>query len=207
MKSLIFFCAILWLAAAVGGMVYLMKYESTPAAENLPYPAIFPAESHIEQDAQRPTLLFFAHPKCPCTRASLRELSRLITSVNGELQIYVIFIGFKDEDEDESWTQTDLRASAEAIPNVRVLIDREERETVIFNAQASGLVLLYDRDGNLRFNGGITAARGSEGDSVGSQALFEIVAQESDKTAQTPVFGCPLHNKNCSGELTQHAHQ
>ena len=94
-------------------------------------------------------------------------------------------------------------ASAEAIPNVRVLIDEGERETRIFNAQTSSLTLLYDRDGNLRFSGGITASRGHEGDNAGRRAVFEIVAREAAEKIETPVFGCPLHKKDCPGELIQ----
>ena len=203
MKFLLFFFTILWFSAAIWGIVYLARYETTPGEKNVSYPTVFPLESQIERDAERPTLLFFAHPKCPCTRASLRELARLMANVDGKLQAYIVFSKPKDEGED--WTETDLRASAEAIPNVRVLIDEDERETKIFNAQTSGLTLLYDRSGNLRFDGGITSARGHEGDNAGSRAIFEIVTKEADKTAESLVFGCPLRKKDCEGELMQNA--
>lgn len=203
MKLFLYFCAILWLSTAVGGVVYLARYENTPAEKNVSYPAIFPTESRIEPSAERPTLIFFAHPKCPCTRASLRELARLMTDVDGKMHAVVVFS--KPKDAGEEWTATDLRASAEAIPNVRVLIDQNERETKIFNAQTSGLTLLYDRDGNLRFRGGITASRGHEGDNAGRRAVFEIVTKEAGKTEETAVFGCPLHKKDCEGELMQYA--
>jgi hypothetical protein len=199
MKFLLFFCAILWLAIAVAGVIYLTRYENTPAEKNAAYPLAFPPESRIKHEREHPMLIFFAHPKCPCTRASLRELARLMTDAGGKLQVYIVFI--KPKDENQQWTETDLRASAEAIPNVQVLIDSDERETKIFNAQTSGLTLLYDRRGNLRFNGGITASRGHEGDNAGRRAVFEIVTEETDKTAETAVFGCPLHNKDCHGEL------
>lgn len=203
MKFLLYFCIILWLSAAIGGVIYLSQYENTPGEKNVSYPMIFPVESSIERSAERPTLIFFAHPKCPCTRASLRELARLMTDVSDKLQVFVVFS--KPKETSEEWTETDLRRSAEAIPNVRVLIDEDERETKIFQAQTSGLALLYDRDGNLRFDGGITASRGHEGDNAGSRAIFEIVAKESDKTAETAVFGCPLHKKDCQGELMKNA--
>ncbi len=201
MKFLLYFCTILWLAAAIGGVIFLTRYENTPAGKNVSYPPVFPAESRIERNAERSTLIFFAHPKCPCTRASLRELARLMTDVNGKLQAYVVFS--KPKDESEEWTATGLRTSAEVIPNVRVLIDEDERETKLFNAQTSGLTLLYDRDGNLRFDGGITASRGHEGDNAGSRAIFEIITKENGKNAETLVFGCPLHKKDCQGELMQ----
>lgn len=193
----------LWLLTAVGGVAYLAQYKNTPTEKNNSYPPFFPPDSRLERDNERSTLIFFAHPKCPCTRASLRELSRLMTDVNGKLQAFVVFIKPKDASED--WTETDLRTSAEAIPNVQVLIDEGERETGIFSAQTSGLVLLYDRHGNLRFDGGITASRGHEGDNAGSRAIFEIVTKENDKNAETNVFGCLLPSKNCQGELMPYA--
>jgi hypothetical protein len=201
MKFLLCFCTILWLALAVGGIFYLTQYENTPAERSVSYPLIFPPSSRIERDATRATLIFFAHPKCPCTRAGIRELSRLMTLVNGNLQASVIFS--KPAGESEEWTATDLRTSAEAIPNVRVLIDEEERETQIFNAQTSGLTLLYDRNGTLRFDGGITASRGHEGDNAGSRAIFEILTEDAAKTTETAVYGCPLHKKDCQDELIE----
>lgn len=205
MKLPLFLCAILWISLVVGGSVYLTQYVNTPAAENGSYPRTFPPESRIVPDGTHPTLIFFAHPKCPCTRASLRELARLMTNVNGKLQVYVVFI--RPQGEGDEWTETDLRASAEAIPNVRIVVDEDGRETKIFNGQTSGLNLLYDRHGNLRFNGGITSARGHEGESAGRRAIFEIVTQEAHQDAETPVFGCPLHNKDCEGELIQYVQQ
>jgi hypothetical protein len=202
MRFLLFPCIILWLSIAVGGVFYLARYENTPAAQDVSYPPVFPPESRIERGRERPTLIFFAHPKCPCTRASLRELARLMTDAGGKLQAYVVFI--KPAGAGDEWTKTDLRTSAEAIPNARVLIDEDERETKIFGAQTSSLTLLYDRDGNLRFSGGITAGRGHEGDNAGRRAVFELITEEVDKKVETLVFGCPLHKKDCQGELTEH---
>ncbi|HLM01507.1 MAG TPA: hypothetical protein VK400_10680 [Pyrinomonadaceae bacterium] len=201
MRFLLFLGNILWLSIAVGGVFYLAQYENTPADKNVSYPLTFPPESRLGRDAGRPTLLFFAHPKCPCTRASLRELERLTAQVDGRLQAYVVFI--KPKGESEEWMETDLRTKAEAIPNVRVVIDEDERETRIFGAQTSGLTLLYDRDGNLRFDGGITAARAHEGDNAGSRAIFEIITKDVFKTTETAVFGCPLHKKDCQGGLME----
>jgi len=66
-------------------------------------------------------------------------------------------------------------------------------------------VLLYDAAGALRFSGGITAARGHEGDSMGAAAILSLLsaaspavtaalAPEARQTAlrAAPVFGCPL---------------
>ncbi len=203
MKPLLFLFVILWLAAAVSGTVYLSQFENIPAEPNASYPAVFPPKSHVERDSVRPTLIFFAHPKCPCTRASLRELSRLLTDIDGKVKAYVVFI--KPAGEGDDWTDTPLRAAAEEMSNVEVVIGEENRESNIFNAQTSSLTLLYDHAGQLRFSGGITAARGHEGDNPGRRAIFEIVTAGVDKKGESLVFGCPLYKKDCVGESIETA--
>ena len=200
MKIVIFLCAAIWLAATVSGVVYMARYENTPGEKSDLYPAVFPPDSRIKPFSDRATLIFFVHPKCPCTRASLRELARLMSDLDSKLQAYVVLI--KPENADANWTETDLRARAEAIPNVRVLIDEGEHETKIFHARTSGLTLLYDREGNLRFDGGITASRGHEGDNAGARAVFDIVTNNAGNRAETFVFGCLLNAKSCPDEAT-----
>jgi len=199
MKSLLFVCVLVWLLVAISGGVYLTRYENTPGDPNVGYPSTFPAASQLKRDGSLPTLIFFAHPKCPCTRASLHELARLMTDIDGKVRAYVVFI--KPKDETDEWVMTDLRDIAESIPNLQIVTDQDERETEIFNAQTSSLTLLYDRAGNLRFDGGITASRGHEGDNAGRSSLYQIVMEDANQNAETPVYGCPLHKKDCPGEL------
>lgn len=201
MTKILLLSAVLWFSVVVGSTIFLVRYENTPAESNVSYPNIFPAESRIKRSSNLPTLIFFSHPKCPCTRASLRELSKLMTDVNGKLQVVIVFI--KPADVSEDWVETDLLRSAEAIPNVQVLIDENKYETNIFNAQTSGLNLLYDQNGDLRFNGGITSGRGHEGDNAGRNAIFEIVTKSQEELIETGIFGCPLHQKDCPGEIIQ----
>lgn len=202
MKVFLLSGAVSWVALSVFGLFYLVKYENTPSTQTEIYPAVYPIESKLERNSEHSTLLFFSHPKCPCTRASLNELARLIADVNGNLDVYVVFA--KPPDAEANWTDTDLRWKAEAIPQVKVIIDENERETKLFKAETSGLVLLYDTDGNLRFSGGITASRGHEGNNAGRQAIFEIVTKDLRENTETEVFGCLLHNKECKGETIDH---
>src|SRR6266571_646178 len=67
-----------WLGAALAGNAALARYQAKPG-EVLAPPAVWPANSRIERISGRPTLLLFAHPGCPCTRASVHELEWLIT--------------------------------------------------------------------------------------------------------------------------------
>lgn len=202
MKIFIVCGALLWLTLSVFGLVYLVRYENTASEKSEFHPAIYPIESTIKRSTEKFTLLFFSHPKCPCTRASLNELSRLIADLNGNLTVYVVFI--KPNGVNDDWTNTDLLRKAEEIPNVNVIIDENEIETSLFNAVTSGLVLVYDQSGNLRFSGGVTSSRGHEGNNAGRQAIFEIVSKELKENAETEVFGCSLHDKDCKGEIINH---
>ena len=55
-------------------------------------PQTWPSASGIERDPQRPTLVMLAHPRCPCTRASLEELAVLMTRLGGRLDAHVLFV-------------------------------------------------------------------------------------------------------------------
>ena len=101
----------------------------------------------------------------------------------------------KPKDFSEDWTKTDIWQSAAAIPDVKIKIDDEGREAERFNASTSGQVLLYDANGRLLFDGGITASRGHSGDNDGREAIESFVLRGKATTTQTPVFGCSLSNK------------
>ena len=67
-----------WAAVVSGGFAVLMRYKSTPGEAHRP-PAQWPRESRLQRaSGQRATLVLFAHPECPCTRASVTELARLV---------------------------------------------------------------------------------------------------------------------------------
>ena len=185
----------LWVLVVGAGTVFLWGYENAPGVKSSPTPAAFPAVSGILRDGARPTLLMFAHPHCPCTRASLAELSRLMTVARGRVSARVLFI--KPAGAGAGWVESDLWASAAAIPGVRVAADEGGREAARFGAGTSGLTLLYGADGRLLFSGGVTSARGHEGDNAGRDALVGLLANEKGEAAETPVFGCQLFDSEC----------
>jgi hypothetical protein len=92
----------------------------------------------------------------------------------------------------DDWERTDLWRSAASIPGVQVWADPDGAEARRFHAATSGLALLYDGDGRLRFCGGITRARGHAGDNPGREALRALLLEGGPGPTQTPVFGCPL---------------
>jgi hypothetical protein len=179
----------LWLAAICFGSVALVRYESRPGEANEAL-RMWPAQSKLPLNENLPTLILFAHPKCPCTRATMGELSLLIARCSKKVATTVIFT--KPAEVDDNWVDTDLWRSAEAIPGVTVLRDDSGVEARQFGAVTSGEVMLYARDGKLLFHGGITDARGHAGDNEGRTAIVLLLEGKPCDTTTTHVFGCRL---------------
>jgi hypothetical protein len=185
------FCAF-WLLAAAAGAWALASYGNTPGS-NGQTPQVWPADSQIVPPSDRPILLMFAHPQCPCTRASVAELNRLLTQCRGDLAVRVLFI--KPSKLPNDWTQGALWKNASAIPGVTVGMDSDGAEARRFGAESSGYVVFYDRYGKLLFNGGITSARGQAGDNAGANVIVSLVNDRAAQLTKTPVFGCGLFDK------------
>jgi hypothetical protein len=184
----------LWLIGIGSGLGILLQYSTTPG-ESAASPAAWPAESKIQSAADLPTLLIFAHPHCPCTKATLGELEIIIARCPGRLSTHVLFI--EPTGADAEWLDTELWKAAKGIPEVSVVADKDGLETKRFRAMTSGQALLYSPDGQLVFNGGITAARGHAGDNFGRDAIIDLVCSEHEMARQTGtffVFGCSLQN-------------
>jgi hypothetical protein len=180
-------CGTLWLATAAVCLAMLWRAENTPGIR-MPVPAHWPLASHIPAAPGIATLLMFAHPRCPCTRASVGELEKLIAQCNGRVRAHVIF--YKPPGAPDNWAHTDLWKSAAAIPGVEVQCDKQGSEAALFGARTSGFIVLYDQFGNLRFSGGITSERGHSGDNEGRSAVVAILDGQLPRRIATPVFGC-----------------
>lgn len=188
----IFFGAVLalWCAGlAVGGTV-LWRYSITPGktgsvAEH------WPVNFGIHQRPGRAALVMLAHPRCPCTRASLAELARLMS--HGDVDAWVLFL--RPTGTEPGWENTDLWEVAAAIPGVQPLTDADGTASQAFGVETSGHVLFYDATGTLRFSGGITASRGHEGPSAGGDAILAMLRGGEPDRNRTLTFGCPLQSK------------
>ena len=180
--------AVAWVGALATGLFVFWAYDAAPAPPGEP-PSRWPPASAISRPDARPALLLFAHPQCPCTRASLEELIALMTRTRGLASVSVVFSVPRDA---ESWTHSATWDLAASIPDVRVVRDTDGREARRFGVLASGHVLLYGMDGVLRFNGGITSARGRVGDNAGRAATAAILTGQQPARTHTPLFGCLL---------------
>jgi hypothetical protein len=180
----------IWLGVVAGTLLLFQRAEAEPGDMG-ELPATWPAASRIPRAGDRPTLLVFAHPFCPCTRATLAELDRLARRLAGRAAIEVRFVSLDDE---RGWTEGDLWDRARRVAGAQVAEDRGGVEADLFGSRTSGQVLLYRADGALAFRGGLTISRGHEGESPGADRILALVAGESPERADAPVFGCPLQD-------------
>ncbi len=180
-----------WLCALGVGEWRLLHYEMTAGSPAAPLPD-WPAESELPRVPGVFNLLLFAHPRCPCTRATIAELAVVKARCADRLAVTVSF--FNPTEAPDDWAETDLWRAAAAIPGATTLCDPAGREARRFGARTSGQVFLYDSHGRLCFQGGITASRGHAGDNRGSQAIYDLVLGIAPTEGTTGVFGCPLHD-------------
>lgn len=149
-------------------------------------------------------LLFFAHPQCPCTRASVAELERLLlrTSKEGhriDARAYL----YTPPGTHPRWMRTTLASRLAAIPAVRTEQDPGGMHAQAYGIRTSGHVLIY-REHELIFSGGITPARGHEGRSEAWLSAADAILGGSVGSGEMggtgglnwPVYGCALFERD-----------
>lgn len=186
-----------WFVCACCGFWVALDYQRTAAATDSA-PLHWPGSCDLSTDPALPTMLVFVHPKCPCTRATLAELERLLSRRSHRATVLAIFL--RPEGVSAGWEKTDLWAKANAIPGVRGVVDQDGQYRRLFHASASGECFLYDANGTLVFHGGMTSGRGHEGDSLGKDSLACLLSDIAAPTNQTPVYGCLLKQPNQNSE-------
>jgi hypothetical protein len=188
-KKLVAAVFVLWLPAVGYGLYRMADYANTPGRLASP-PAQWPSAAPVRLARGRATLLVFAHPQCPCSRATIGELAWIVAHAPGKAETTVFF--YLPSTEKQDWATTDLWRSATAIPGVRAMVDPDGIAARRFGASTSGQTLLYDSSGSLVFNGGITIARGHAGGNDGRDAIADLLAGAVPRHKTTPVFGCSL---------------
>ncbi len=187
-----------WVCLTLGAMAVLWRYEMAPGAVGA-VPARLPEGSITTSSDGKYTLLLALHTHCPCSRATIRELSRIVARCGSQLRITAFVVCPSRMPRD--WAQTDLWRDAAAVPNMTVRADPDGNQCRLLGAQTSGHAMLYGRGGELLFQGGITSERGHEGDNAGSDAIISAISNGVKNTsapATTPVYGCPLEGSKQS---------
>jgi hypothetical protein len=188
-RFLWFIAGCLWFAIIAAGVSLLDWHENKPGIAAAA-PTAWPRDSQIQLSDRGNTLVMFAHPRCPCTRASLGELEKIVARCPVGVTPWVVF--YKPDQADENWDQTDQCATAAAIPTAHVVRDIDGAEARRFHAITSGQTMLYNQAGELLFSGGITMSRGHAGDNPGRTAIEALLANAKPQNRATPVFGCPI---------------
>jgi hypothetical protein len=156
-------------AGVLGTLGALARWKGEPGAVGA-IPERWPTRSTISRVEGRTTLLLFVSPTCPCSRASLHELEA-ITS-HHDIDAIVITSG-----------------PIAPVPQARVVVD--PREAQRFGALTSGQALVFSPEGRRLYAGGITLARGHEGDNAGARAVVAALSGTSAHE-ESPVYGCAL---------------
>ncbi len=178
-----------WLVLLGLGFWRLLTYANTPGDVGKPS-THWPEESRLRTDPGSPTLVIFVHPRCPCSEATIGELARLMPHIKDKVKSFVVF--YKPKNRSQSWVREALWKSTQTIPGVETSVDEGGVEAVRFGAQTSGQTFLYDAAGALVFRGGITAARGHMGDSLGQLSILTFASTGKATSSHAPVFGCSL---------------
>ena len=181
----------LWLGLIGGGYAWLLRY-SFAAGKASTAPRAIPRAVASLVPSGRPQLLLALHPRCPCSRATVSELARILSQAPNASDVTVLM--YKPADEPDSWMDGALLDKCRRM-NCLIRPDPDGRLAVSLGSLTSGGVALYDANGRLRYQGGITAARGHEGDNAGERAVIAILQGSRARQKSMPVFGCPIQQE------------
>ncbi|HEX2897860.1 MAG TPA: hypothetical protein VHP63_07415 [candidate division Zixibacteria bacterium] len=187
--------SIVWLILVTSLTVGMINYANSPGKGPKP-PKKWPKNIQLALFEDQSTIMLFAHPHCPCTKATLGELEEIMARCQSLASAYVVLIWPVETGRD--WVQTDIKNIASIIPDVEVIIDSAGQLTRAFNCETSGSTLLYNETGTLVFHGGITPSRGHMGDNVGRDVIEDFLQGRDIFANTSPVFGCGLFDSICT---------
>jgi len=178
-----------WMAALVTGYLTLTGFSSTPgqSAEAIQQWA---GSSVIASSVGKPLLIVAIHPKCMCSAATVTELEQVLLRCNGRVDVHALVL--VPQASDESFKDSAVISRLQKLPSVAVHFDLGGNELRRLGLHTSGNVLLYSSTGQLLYNGGITYARGHEGDNLGESQVEDAILKGQAPQTDRPVFGCKL---------------
>jgi hypothetical protein len=180
---------LLWAALLVAGFAAVELETNAPGAVG-DAPPRWPAGSAIQRADDKATLLMFLHPHCPCSDASVSELERIAARVGTPCDVVVVFVVPRGSP--DGWEQTRLWRRASALPATTVFTDLNGVEARRFGALTSGVSMVYNAGDALTFHGGVTPARGHEGDNAGKASAECCLRGNDAHDPSSCVYGCPL---------------
>src|SRR6266853_1595711 len=97
--------SLLWLAAVALGMRLILIYDFTPGLQ-AKHLSTWAPNTSLKLAPSKATLILIAHPRCPCTRASIAELARIMARVQTRVEANVLF--YKPANFSTEWEKTEL---------------------------------------------------------------------------------------------------
>src|SRR5438105_14461382 len=82
--------AAIWVTAVMSGQRVMLNYDYTAATAGVP-PSKWPHESLLPRTRGLPTIVVVAHPHCPCSRATVEQLDRLMARLQDQVSAVVAF--------------------------------------------------------------------------------------------------------------------
>lgn len=184
---------IAWTGCAGFGWWAASDYSfATVADATASVPREWPADSTIERVAARPMLLVFLHPLCPCSRATISQLERLVVTTPPAELPTIHIVASAPADAGERWWASPLVIRACQLPNSSLVRDVDGQEAARFGARLSGTTVLFDRTGAMSYAGGVTISRGHDGESAGLAAVARLLRDPAAHAVAVPPFGCEL---------------
>lgn len=185
--------SISWLAACVVASYLAMRYDFQPGALGTSQ-AHWADGSDLQPGMGQITVLAFLHPRCDCTAATIKQLVWAFRQQPQARLIAVLFVPPEPYDA-KAWKDGAYeRNLRDNVPGVQIVFDPGGKTADRFGAFTSGTLLVYDRQGQEIFRGGITGRRGGEEDNPGLRQFMRALAedQRNGTPRQTSVFGCSL---------------
>lgn len=182
--------SLLWGLIVMGAFVAIAVYAKTPGREALPPPRWGEFSPKLIDGHWR--LVMAIHPQCPCSKASLVNLQRVLErhAATVTIDLYV----YRPADTEPGWSDTPLVRLANQTPSLSLHDDVGSKAARAFGIRTSGGVVLYSPEGEVVFYGGVTPSRGHEGDCAGLSAIEDAIEGKPTAIDRFPVFGCPLLN-------------
>jgi hypothetical protein len=182
----------IWAALVIASFAWLECYSYTPGSESAPS-TLDAAHLPFPVANGKYLLVMAVHPKCPCSQASLGEMSRLLAQHASQLQC--VLLAYRPRSSEPDWIDTNLVRTARRTPGISVYEDIDGQHAKQLGMLTSGATVLYSPSGAVEYHGGITSSRGHWGDSDGSDAIRSIINGKTPPVRDAPVFGCQIAQK------------
>src|SRR5687768_13393663 len=96
---------LIWWALIVGGYGLLFRY-SFAVGKASPAPRSIPSSLAASVPLMKPQLFVALHPHCPCSRATVSELAKILTRATNSSDVTLLI--FKPANEPDAWMEGTL---------------------------------------------------------------------------------------------------